>query len=68
MKLVKTYVADSKIPSDEEIVECIEIASKEGCIVRLEWFIPYNGKHSVDITHNMYIDDIKSKVHRHYSV
>lgn len=68
MKLVKTYVADSNVPSNAEIADCIDIATTEDCIVRLEWFFPYSGKHSADITYEMSLEEVKSKISKRYSV
>ena len=33
MKYVKEYLCDKRTPSDEEIKECLEIVSKEDCVV-----------------------------------
>ena len=43
MKFVKEYQCDSRTPSDEEINECLDIAEKEDCIVKLRWYFPYSG-------------------------
>ena len=45
MKLVKEYYCGQRTPTDEEIKESLEIVEKEDCIVKLKWFIPYNGWH-----------------------
>lgn len=35
MKLIKEYLCDNQTPSDAEIMECLEIVSKEDCVVKL---------------------------------
>ena len=47
MKIVKEYICDGDLPSDEEILESIEIANKEDCIVKLQWFGSYSGWHKI---------------------
>lgn len=61
MKIVKEYICDNRIPTDDEIIECIDIANKENCIVKLKWFFPYNGWHKLHINENMSFDDCKNK-------
>ena len=51
MKYIKEYLCDKRTPSDEEIRECLEIVSKEDCVVKLTWFVRYNGWHNL-----LYID------------
>ena len=43
MNYIKEYLCDKRTPSDEEIQECLEIVNKEDCIVKLTWFVRYNG-------------------------
>ena len=43
MKLVKEYYCGQRTPTDEEIKESLKIVEKEGCVVKLKWFIQYNG-------------------------
>ena len=53
MKYVKEYLCDKETPSDEEIRECLEIVSKEDCIIKLTWFVRYNGWHNLLIKDGM---------------
>lgn len=69
MKLVKNYRADGKIPTDDEINQCIEISNRKDCIVHLEWvFSPYSGRYSVDIIKGMTYEVIKNKLPKCYPV
>ena len=62
MKYVKEYLCDKKIPSDEEIRECLEIVEKEDCIVKLTWFYPCNGWHNLLIKNGMTFEECKDKL------
>lgn len=68
MKLVQSYRADGRTPTDDEINQCIEIANREDCIVHLEWFYPYSGKYSVDINKGTTYETVKNKLPKCYSV
>lgn len=68
MKLVKEYLCDNRIPSDEEIKECIEIAKSEDCVVKLKWFFPRNGWHERYIKTNMTFEEIKDSLPTVYGV
>ena len=68
MKYIKEYLCDKKIPSDEEIRECLEIVEEEDCIVKLTWFVRYNGWHNLLIKNGMTFEECKSKVPKIYGV
>ena len=68
MKYIKEYLCDKETPSDEEIRECLEIVSKEDCIVKLTWFVRYNGWHKLHITSDMTFEDCKDKLPKIYGV
>ena len=68
MKYVKEYLCDKSTPSDEEIRECLEIVNKEDCVVKLTWFVRYNGWHKLHITSDMTFEECKSKLPKFYGV
>ena len=69
MKLVKDYMCDDIRPTDEEILECIDIANKEeNCIVRLNWYFPYSGKYKLEINKGDTFEECKSKLPKSYPV
>ena len=68
MKYVKEYLCDKKIPSDEEIRECLESVNKEDCIIKLTWFVRYNGCHNLLNKDEMTFEECKSKVPKFYGV
>ena len=68
MKYIKEYLCDKGTPSDEEIQECLEIVNKEDCIVKLTWFVRYNGWHNLLIKDEMTFEECKSKVPKFYGV
>lgn len=68
MKLIKEYLCDNRTPSDEEIMECLEIVNNEDCTIKLTWFFPYNGWHKLFIEKGMTFDECKNKTRRVYGV
>ena len=68
MKYIKEYLCDKETPSDEEIRECLEIVSKEDCVVKLTWFVRYNGWHNLLIKNGMTFEECKDKLPKFYGV
>lgn len=68
MKYIKEYLCDKKIPSDEEIRECLEIVNKEDCIIKLTWFVRYNGWHKLFVKNGMTFEECKDKLPKVYGV
>ena len=68
MKYIKEYLCDKSTPSDEEIQECLEIVNKEDCIVKLTWFVRYNGWHNLLIKNGMTFEECKDKLPKFYGV
>lgn len=70
MKLVKEYLYDGNhiTPDDEEIKECIEIANREDCIVRLRWFVKYSGWYELSVTKGTTFEECKSQLPTCYPV
>ena len=68
MKYIKEYLCDKETPSDEEIQECLEIANKEDCVVKLTWFVRYNGWHNLLIKNGMTFEECKDKLPKFYGV
>ena len=68
MKYVKEYLCDKETPSDEEIKECLNIVNKEDCIVKLTWFVRYNGWHNLVIKNGVTFEECKDKLPKFYGV
>ena len=68
MKYIKEYLCDKETPSDEEIKECLEIVNKKDCIVKLTWFVRYNGWHNLLIKNGMTFEECKDKIPKIYGV
>ena len=68
MKYIKEYLCDKRRPSDEEIRECLEIVSKEDCIIKLTWFVRCNGWHNLLIKDGMTFEECKNKLPKVYGV
>ena len=68
MKYIKEYLCDNETPSDGETRECLEIVKKEDCIVKLTWFVRYNGWHNLLIKNGMTFEECKDKLPKIYGV
>lgn len=68
MTLVKNYVCDSKTPTNEEILEAIEIAKRDKCIVKLSWNFPYSGWYSLSIDSTTSFEEAISSLPKIYPV
>ena len=68
MKYVKEYLCDKETPSDEEVKECLNIVNKEDCIVKLTWFVRYNGWHNLLIKNGMTFEECKDKLPKIYGL
>ena len=68
MKYIKEYLCDKETPSNEEIQECLEIVNKEDCVVKLTWFVRYNGWHNLLIKNGMTFEECKDKIPKFYGV
>lgn len=66
--MIIDYQCDSTTPSEEEIKQCIDIASSEHCIVRLNWFFPYSGEYVLNVTEDMSFEDCIEKLPKVYPV
>lgn len=68
MKYIKEYLCDDRIPSSEEIRECLEIVQNENCVIKLTWFVPYNGWHNLHITSDMTFEECIDKIPKVYGM
>ena len=68
MKYIKEYLCDDRVPSSKEIRECLEIVQNENCVIKLTWFVPYNGWHKLHITSDITFEECKDKLPKMYAV
>jgi len=68
LQQIKHFKAAFVTPSDDEIREGIDIARKEKCIVRIDYFVPYSGQYHLDIDPESTFDACYAFVHRGYPV
>ena len=66
MKIIKEFLC-CDTPTDEEIKKSIEIVNKEDCIVKLCWFIPYQGWYKFYIKNWMTLESCRSRIPKIYS-
>lgn len=67
MKFVKEYLCDHT-PTDDEIKESIEIVDNNDCVVKLKWFVRYNGWYRLYIKKGMTFEDCKNKLPKVYGL
>ena len=68
MKYIKEYLCDDRVPSNEDVKECLEIVNNEDCVVKLTWFVRYNGWHNLIVKNGMTFEDCKNKIPKIYWV
>lgn len=68
MKYIKEYLCDGKTPSNKEIIECLDIVQKENCVIKLTWFVPYNGWHKLFIKNGMTFEECADKIPKVYGL
>ena len=68
MRLIEDYDCGVCSPSDEEIREAIRIAESKGCVVRLNWNIPYSGQYSRKVYPGDLFETIKDRLPKIYGV
>lgn len=68
MKQIKMYLCDNRIPTDEEIMQCVEIANAEDCIVELRWNFPYSRWYKLNISKGMTFEECKNALPKSYPV
>lgn len=61
MKQIKSYLCDNRTPTDEEIMQCVEIANAEDCIVELTWYFSYS-ECKLNISKDMTFEKCKNAV------
>ena len=66
---VKTYTTEfDKVPSDDDIIECIELANKYDCIINLVWTLKWSGHFSRYIHPNSIFEEINNAIPRSYGM
>lgn len=64
---IKEFLCNST-PTDAEIVGGLGIATANNCVVRLTWFMPYNGWNKLYIKPSMTFEECKAKVPKSYGL
>lgn len=62
MRVKKIFHCDSNIPSDTEILECIQISKLEDCAVELQWYVEWSGWYSIIIDSSKSFLDYKRQI------
>ena len=68
VKMIIQMKADENIPTDADIIHCIDYSVAHNCISRLEWIFPYSGKYIVDIYPNDTLETVRNKMPKIYGV
>ena len=68
MTLIKEYRCDSVVPTDDEILDGIEMAKDEKCIVKLYWNFVNGVSLFLEITENSSFAECKNKIKSYYDL
>lgn len=55
-------------PTDEDIIEAIELAKKNNCIINLIWFIEYSGRYNQYIRKEDTLKIVKERLPKIYGI
>jgi len=63
VKRIKEFICDDYcIPTDEELLECINIAKSENCIVYLHYTLPMSRTHTLYIDSTTTFEELKENL------
>ena len=62
MVKLQQYKTAFVMPSDDEIHEGIEIAKRDHCVVRINYFIPYSGSFFLDIDEHSTFEECVGRI------
>lgn len=70
LKRIKEYKVQPNdySPKEEDLKTAIEIAKIEHCIVRINWWIKYNGDYYLDVYEDSNLEDLKNKLPKYYGM
>lgn len=69
IRKVEIYQGEfDKIPNEEDLLNCIEIAKKDNCIVQLKWTMKWSGHYFIQIEKESDLTDLKNKINQSYPV
>lgn len=58
-KLEYYFTVDNRVPSDGDILECIELQKKNpDKIIIIKWYFPHNGWHELWFSNDRFYEDI----------
>jgi hypothetical protein len=64
---LKTYACDG-IPTDEDIQQAIDIAQRDGCLIKLSWYVKHSGNYSAIIAHDSTLESVRAQMPRVYGI
>ena len=64
---IKPYFCD-RTPKDADILDAIEIATKNNCIVELNWAVAYSGRYKVSVSQSDTVESVKKFIPKYYGI
>ena len=66
---VKTFKCDfDHTPSDDDILECIELAKKYDCVIELTWCLKWSGHYSRYVYKDSTLESVKDTLPKIYGM
>ena len=56
------------VPSDADLLKCIDIAKGNGCIVQLQWTLKWSGNYFIQVTKDSTLQTLKDKLPKSYGI
>lgn len=67
-RVISVTTEFNKCPSDEDILECIEMAKLENCIIQLNWTLQWSGPYCRYIYPENTLEQIKDSLPKIYGI
>ena len=64
---LKTFICDA-IPSDEDILQSIDLVKNGDFAIKLLWNVPYSGTYHVIISYNSTLESVKQQMPEIYPI
>ncbi len=64
---IKQYFCEGT-PKDEDILQAIEIAANNKCLVELHWSVVYSGRYRMTVSESDTLDSVKKFIPKYYGI
>lgn len=62
----KVYLCEG--PTDEEILEALDIVKRDHCIIKLQWYVRHRGIYHAIVTFDSTLESVKAQIPKVYGI